>query len=115
MGEEGLSLKRIAWIGIVFSVAACASGDPVPDPGPVAAAPPPRSVPVTPAPPPDQCGARELAWLVGKPKTEIPIPVQLTNRRVLCTTCPRTEEYMPRRLNIFFDQDTGVVKEVRCG
>ena len=35
----------------------------------------------------DLCKAGELQWLVGKPKSEIPVPVQVVNRRVACTTC----------------------------
>jgi hypothetical protein len=36
-------------------------------------------------------------------------------QRVACTTCPITMDYNPRRLNFFFDAETGVIKEVRCG
>lgn len=63
----------------------------------------------------DLCHAAELQNLVGQPRTEIPVPVDVINRRVTCTTCPITEDYSPYRLNIFYDQDTGVVEEVRCG
>ncbi|MGZ9114283.1 MAG: hypothetical protein ACXW3K_06635 [Brevundimonas sp.] len=63
----------------------------------------------------DMCRAGELQWLVGKPKTEIPVPVDVVNRRVACTTCPVTEDYSPQRLNIFFNEQTQVVEQVRCG
>ena len=63
----------------------------------------------------DLCHAAELQSLVGQPRTEIPVPVDVINRRVTCTTCPVTEDYSPYRLNIFYDQDTGIVEEVRCG
>lgn len=63
----------------------------------------------------DLCRAGELQWLVGKPKTEIPVPVDVVNRRVACTTCPVTQDYAPDRLNIFFDQRTDIVEQVRCG
>ena len=63
----------------------------------------------------DQCGAHELAYLVGKPKSQIPVPVDPSRRRVACTTCPVTMDYSPMRLNIFFDAETGVIKEVKCG
>ncbi|MEH6665857.1 MAG: hypothetical protein V7678_13475 [Brevundimonas sp.] len=63
----------------------------------------------------DLCRAGELQHLVGQPRTEIPVPVDVINRRVACTTCPITEDYSPYRLNIFYDQDTGIVEEVRCG
>ncbi|MBX3476450.1 MAG: hypothetical protein KF910_02475 [Brevundimonas sp.] len=61
------------------------------------------------------CRARDMQWLVGKPKAEIPVPVQVVNRRVTCTTCPVTEDYSAHRLNIFYDRETGLVEQVRCG
>jgi hypothetical protein len=63
----------------------------------------------------DFCKANDLQWLVGKPRTEIPVPVDVINRRVVCTTCPVTEDFSPYRLNIFFDPDSGIVEQVRCG
>ena len=63
----------------------------------------------------DVCRAGELQWLVGKPKTEIPVPVDVVNRRVTCTTCPVTDDYSPYRLNIFFNARTQIVEQVRCG
>lgn len=63
----------------------------------------------------DLCRAGELQWLVGKPKAEIPVPVDVVNRRVTCTECPVAEDYAPHRLNIFFDAQTDLVEQVRCG
>ena len=63
----------------------------------------------------DQCKAGEMQWLVGKPRTEIPVPVEVVNRRVTCTTCPVTEDFSAYRLNIFYNQETGIVEQVRCG
>ena len=63
----------------------------------------------------DLCKADELQWLVGKPKTDIPVPVEVVNRRVTCTTCPVTEDYSPDRLNILFNDQSGIVEQVRCG
>jgi hypothetical protein len=37
------------------------------------------------------------------------------NRRVTCTTCPITQDYAPGRLNIFFNAQSGLVEQVRCG
>ena len=56
-----------------------------------------------------------MQWLVGKPKTDIPVPVEMDNRRVTCTTCAVTEDHSPRRLNIFFNEQTNIVEQVRCG
>lgn len=83
--------------------------------------PPPRRSPVRPpvrtppAPAPDQCGARAQQRLVGRPRTEIPIPLEPNKQRVACTTCPVTLDYRPERLNFFFDAKAGIIKEVRCG
>ena len=63
----------------------------------------------------DTCRAGEMKYLVGKARTEIPVPVEVVNRRVTCTTCPVTQDYSAYRLNIFFNQDTGIIEQVRCG
>ena len=73
----------------------------------------------SPLPPPvagaDQCGAADLAYLVGKPRSEIPVPIDPTRRRVYCTTCMVTQDYDPSRLDIVFDAQTGLIKQVKCG
>lgn len=86
-------------------------------------APRPRSpssivqAPPAPAPSPvkDSCGAAELQGLVGRPKTEIPVPIYPDRQRVACTTCPITRDYRPERLDFFFDEATGLIREIRCG
>ena len=81
---------------------------------------PPAPVLRSPAPRPeavqrDQCGAAELQRLVGRPRSEIPVPVDPNHQRVACTACPVTEDFDPGRLNFFFDRDTGLIQQVRCG
>ena len=110
MGKSGL-------IGLL-ALAACA-------PTTASDAPAPRAVeeaqinqpvgtpPVSPTA--DLCRAGEMQWLVGKPKSEIPVPVDVVSRRVTCTTCPVTEDYSPTRLNIFFNEQTSLIEQVRCG
>jgi len=63
----------------------------------------------------DLCKANDLQSLVGKNRSEIPVPVDVINRRVACTTCPVTEDFSPYRLNIFFNAETDLVELVRCG
>ena len=126
MGEAGVKTAPAALVGlsvlVVLALASCASPKYDVEPGPAHPPaqrptyhPPTVETPTRPSAPPDQCGAHELQWLVGKPKSDIPIPAEITNRRVMCTTCPRTEEYISRRLNIEFDQNSGIVQSVRCG
>ncbi len=106
-----------------MALAACSSSPATTTPGPEATAPAiveqaEQSRPVsTLATPPDGdlCKASELQWLVGKPRTEIPVPVEVVNRRVACTTCPITEDYSVYRLNIFYNSETDLVEQVRCG
>ena len=102
---------------LALVLAACASSPPEPPP----TRPPPPQISTRPPPPQprpnnsDTCGAHPLQYLVGRSRTEIPVPVNVTNRRVTCTTCPVTMDFREDRLNIFFDADTGIIKEVKCG
>jgi hypothetical protein len=76
------------------------------------APPPPLAVA---APPKDACGASDLQFLIGKPRTDIPIPLQPGRRRVVCSTCPMTQDFVSYRQTIIYDAQTGVVNSVRCG
>jgi len=99
----------------LMALFACATPELEPAPAPL---PPPKVEEPAPMPaeePKDSCGAKPLQYLVGRPKSEIPVPVDPTRRRVTCTTCAVTMDYNPERLNIVFDVDTGVIKELKCG
>lgn len=37
------------------------------------------------------------------------------NVRVVCTTCATTRDYRPDRLNVWFDQQTGIIQRTTCG
>lgn len=63
----------------------------------------------------DTCGAASLQYLVGKPRTDIPVPLDPATRRVVCSTCITTQEYRADRQTIVFDSNTGLVKSVTCG
>ncbi len=90
--------------------AAEAADTPSPSPTPQAYAPP-----AAPAGSHDTCGAGALQYLMGKSRTEIPVPTDLSRRRVVCTTCPVTQDVRPDRQTITYDQTTGKVVGVRCG
>lgn len=63
----------------------------------------------------DLCKVADLQWLVGRNKREIPVPVDVINRRVVCSTCAVTMDFSPYRQNIFFNTETEIVESVRCG
>lgn len=98
---------------MALTLAGCASEVDAPPPPPS----PPREAPPPPPPPPpaDECGAVAAQRLVGKNRSEIPVPVNPALQRVACTTCPVTMDFNPRRLNFFFDAQTGIIKEAKCG
>lgn len=83
---------------------------------PAAYAPPPAQAPPSySAAKPDRCGASDLAYLVSKPRTEIPVPTDPGRRQVVCTTCPRAPDVRTDRQTIVYDQGTGKVTGVTCG
>ena len=79
------------------ATAACA---PVPAPTPPAAD--------------DYCRARDYQHLIGANVAAVSFPAG-ANVRVVCTTCPMTRDYRRDRLNVLFDEPTGIIREVRCG
>lgn len=62
----------------------------------------------------DTCGAAESQSLVGRNVAAVSFASD-ANVRVACTTCAVTMDYNPDRMNVFFDQDTGVIERVTCG
>ena len=115
--------RLLALAGLILAATGCASPpleEPpfgAPPPPAAAPAPPPSATPSPPRGPPlaDACGAAELQHLLGHPRTEVPVPIDPSRQRVACTTCPVTQDYRPDRLNFFFDAQTGVIREIRCG
>ena len=109
---------RFAGLAILAWLAACSTAPtepaPAPTPAPLPEPPPPPPRP-PPPPPPDFCGAAPLQHLVGKSRSEIPVPLRPDRVRVACTTCPVTMDFNLERLNFFFDAATGVIREIRCG
>lgn len=62
-----------------------------------------------------QCKADRYQSYVGRNRSELPAQPAGETWRVTCTTCPMTMDYNPNRLNILHDQETGVIREVKCG
>jgi hypothetical protein len=118
-----MSLKLALSVALSLALISGCGSAPEPAKAPVPIAPP-KPVAVKPAPPPppvmkpvveDACGAKDMQYLIGKPKTEIPVPLNPALRRVACSTCAVTMDYNPQRQTITFDTETGLVTSVRCG
>ena len=95
---------RLALIASVVAVGACAPYPP---------APPPTWPPTPPSE--TQCRAPDYQYLIGRHRSEIPPQPPRETWRVTCTSCPVTMDFSPYRLNILYDQQSGIVREVRCG
>jgi hypothetical protein len=73
--------------------------------------------PVTDAPVqpgPQRCDAEAARSLIGTHVGAVSFPAD-ANVRIVCTTCPTTKDLRPDRLNIRFDQATGIIRSVDCG
>ncbi|MFW2341276.1 I78 family peptidase inhibitor [Brevundimonas sp.] len=62
----------------------------------------------------DTCGAAGSQSLIGRNVAAVSFASD-ANVRVACTTCAVTMDYNPDRMNVFFDQDTGIIERVTCG
>lgn len=115
MGEgdvtRALPLPVFLTAALLFGCAAPVKRPLRPEPVAAPSPPPPRVRPE----PPDTCGLKSVRNLVGQPRSAIPVPVNPHLRRVTCTTCAKAQDVNPRRLNIYFDLDTGVIERVACG
>lgn len=68
-----------------------------------------------PAEGPTQCRADQYQRFIGRNRSELPARPANETWRVTCTTCPVTMDYNGSRLNILYDQQTGIIREVKCG
>lgn len=85
----------------VLTMSACAPVESVP--------------PVAPAPNGAQrCDAQAAQSLIGSHVGAVDFAAG-ANVRIVCTTCPTTRDLRPDRLNIRFDQATGIIQRVDCG
>ncbi len=109
----------------ILSLAACGTDmAPTPEYKPPVSSPQPYAPvakPVTPPPPVykpvsnDLCGSETLQYLVGKMRTEIPVPLDPGKRRVVCSNCVITQDFRSERQTITFDSVTGLITSVKCG
>lgn len=73
----------------------------------------PEPTPTDPATP-KQCDASASRSLIGSHVGAVDFAAG-ANVRIVCTTCMATDDYRPDRLNVRFDQETGIIKAVDCG
>jgi hypothetical protein len=60
-----------------------------------------------------QCDAAGAQSLIGSHRGAVTFPVD-ANVRFVCSECAMTQDYRPDRLTIIYDEDTGVIEQVRC-
>lgn len=61
-----------------------------------------------------RCDADAARSLIGSHHGAVTFP-RNSNVRMACTTCAVTQDYQEDRLNLFYDQETGVIERVSCG
>jgi hypothetical protein len=91
------TLALITLAGLTGAVAAACA--PMPDAG---------------TPSPHQCDAEDAKSLIGTHVGAVTFPADKPVR-IVCTTCPTTKDYRPDRLNVRFDEATGIIQSVDCG
>lgn len=80
--------------------------------GLLAACAPVQPPEATPAPP--RCDAAAARSLIGSHVGAVDVQAG-ANVRLVCTTCATTKDLRPDRLNIRFNEATGIIERVDCG
>ncbi len=93
-------MKTILMLAGVLTLGACAAEQAAPTPLPDG---------------PDQCRAGAYQRFVGQNRSALPAQPAGENWRVVCSTCAVTMDYSPSRLNIIYDTQTNIIREVKCG
>lgn len=70
--------------------------------------------PIVSQPGTQRCDVESARSLIGSHVGAVSFPAG-ANVRIVCTTCPTTKDLRPDRLNIRFDEATGVIQSVDCG
>jgi hypothetical protein len=70
--------------------------------------------PTSPGAGPGRCDPDAAQTLIGTHVGAVTFPAE-ANVRIVCTTCPTTRDYRPDRLNVRFDEASGIIRSVDCG
>ena len=93
-----MRMRVIGLLAAALALSACAATPPAP-----------------PEPPaPRQCDAAAAQSLIGSHVGAVDFAAG-SNVRVVCTTCATTRDYREDRLNVRFNQQTGIIEKVDCG
>lgn len=115
MVGSGKIREVLVTFGMSLGLAACTASPEVPAASAAREPTTPSGTVSVDAPLPDQCRAGERQSWVGQSVDMLPGASSGANWRVVCTTCARTEDYRPERLNIEFDAGTRRIVKVSCG
>ncbi len=63
---------------------------------------------------PQPCNAADASSLIGSHFGAVTFPPG-KKVRFVCTTCAATQDYDPDRLNVRFEEATGIIRSVDCG
>ena len=63
---------------------------------------------------PARCDAEAAKSLIGSHRGAVTFAPD-KEVRFVCTTCMATEDHRPDRLNVRFDEATGIIRSVDCG
>lgn len=102
-----MNTTRMSLIFAGLTVGAIAACAPMESAGPVAPTPPVEG--------PSQCKADAYRTYIGRNRSELPAKPAGETWRVTCSTCAVTMDYNPNRLNIVYDEASGIIRDVKCG
>lgn len=106
----GAALTLTVLAGCAPSADETRSGSP-----PATAPSSPTSIPSVAYASADACGVAARQDWVGRSVASLPAQPPGANWRRVCTTCQRTDDFRPERLNVVFDAASGRVVSVHCG
>lgn len=111
------SLASCLAVAFVVALAAgCQSPPPTPPAPPTSpTAPDAAAESALPAAEQDTCKAASYASLIGQDYKQAPPAPAGKVIRVVCTTCPMTMDFNAERLNVIYDEKSGLIRRLTCG